>query len=387
MSAAPWKSLDATNLSALDAAPHSSGHAAVQQVVHTTEEIVDEIKEKAHVLADRLGGVAAATTAAMGGILSKATGGASDATIPSVDATKTSSSAASSAADKAKDLGKKAVQLGKDARDKAGSYAKEASLKASEYTDKAKDSVSKLGTRVRDLTKGTTLRGWTLPLGIHLSPIATMLVGWGGLLGTQALFSLEPTKSKLSDLVGGPEALKGAYTIATAITAALLGRYYTKEGQFISIHCHDPVPYLPTILKMGAVLGISQALVNYAPSFASLQDGSVKWLDEPATVGVRRITRYPVLWALGAYGLAKGLEAGTVGPHLFFGLFPVYAWISGYLQDKREDKNVDDSSNLPFKAIGEGKQSLQAALQEINWPAALVGLLVNAKWLFPKLLK
>ncbi len=371
--------MDATNSSALDAATHSTGHTAIDHVTHTTEEIVEEIKETVHNIADRLTTGATGVVAGLGGILHSSTAGQNKTTDASYDSVKSSvRDVGEKASSYAKEATQKAASYARDATEKASAYAKDTSGKVSEYTGKAKESFAKLG----NLAKGATLKGWTLPLGVHLSPIATMLVGWTSLIGTQALFSLEPTKSKLTELVG-PDAIKGAYTIATALGAALLGRYYQKEGQFINIHCHNPVPYLPTLLKMGAVLGVSQALVNYSPSFASLQDGTVKWLDEPATTGVRRITRYPVLWALGAYGFAKGLESGLVGQHLLFGLFPIYAWISGYLQDQREDKNVDDTSNVPFKAIAEGKQSLQDAIQEVNWPAALIGLLVNAKWLFP----
>jgi uncharacterized membrane protein len=187
----------------------------------------------------------------------------------------------------------------------------------------------------------------------------------------------------------------------TTLFAGFLTYYYTKEGRYLGGLISPEVPKLLTnALKMTGVLMASQALVNYAPtyvlspfekkhlltkfSFAEIQNGETSLLSAPReTRGALRITRFPILWALGTFGLGKALELRNKGSWLFYGFFPVYACIAGYLHDEREGVTDSQTSIVPFKAIADGNQDLKQALSEFNWPAAAVTVALSLKRLFP----
>ena len=93
----------------------------------------------------------------------------------------------------------------------------------------------------------------------------------------------------------------------------------------------------------------------------------------PAT-GALRITRHPVMWGIGLWGIAHVASAGTVRGFVVFGALAALALLGTERIDIKRaagepaafGRLAAATSNLPFRAIVDGRQSLGAALAEIG---------------------
>src|SRR5262249_20511561 len=81
----------------------------------------------------------------------------------------------------------------------------------------------------------------------------------------------------------------------------------------------------------------------------------------PAAHGVLRITRHPFNAGASLFGIAHLLVKGALGDVLFFGGFPLFAWIGSRHQDERLARGkagyrglVADTSFLPLAALPAG---------------------------------
>ena len=101
--------------------------------------------------------------------------------------------------------------------------------------------------------------------------------------------------------------------------------------------------------------------------------------DEPAR-GVIRITRHPIMWAFMIWSAAHVLARGELNSVVFFGGIFAVAALGTLLMDQRKAKTLGDdwkrfagvTSNLPFVAIAQGRNRLNAA--EIGWRNPIIGL-------------
>jgi uncharacterized membrane protein len=112
--------------------------------------------------------------------------------------------------------------------------------------------------------------------------------------------------------------------------------------------------------------------------------------------GVLRITRNPVMWAIGLWALAHMVPNGDQASLLFFGTLAVLAILGSYLIDTKNahrkgltwERWAELSSNVPFVALAQGRQTLGPAIREIGWIRLAVALVLYAvflhghRWLF-----
>jgi uncharacterized membrane protein len=121
----------------------------------------------------------------------------------------------------------------------------------------------------------------------------------------------------------------------------------------------------------------------------------IKALDRPEPAkGVIRITRHPVRWASGLWGIGHLVARGDLAAVLFFGGIAALALVGTHLLDRKYERRAGDpfrrfesiTSVLPFGAILGGRQRL--VLAEIG-PVRLGGalllyalLLAAHPWLF-----
>ena len=121
---------------------------------------------------------------------------------------------------------------------------------------------------------------------------------------------------------------------------------------------HLPLLVMPLALLL-AVCGVSQ------PNPTAIGAAPDPDATEPAT-GILRVTRHPLMWAFGLWGLVHMLANGDLASLLFFGTFAVLALAGTVLIDhKRTRRNepgwgvfLQATSNLPLAAIVERRQRL-----------------------------
>lgn len=105
---------------------------------------------------------------------------------------------------------------------------------------------------------------------------------------------------------------------------------------------------------------------------------------EDGIAGLKRVTRHPTFWSMGALGLGTALATPFATEAVMFGMPALMALIGTTHQDFRFRRNsggelppeVDAvTSNVPFLALITGKQSWAALGGEIKWLNAAIALL------------
>jgi uncharacterized membrane protein len=101
----------------------------------------------------------------------------------------------------------------------------------------------------------------------------------------------------------------------------------------------------------------------------------------PEAYGVTRITRHPTFAAIFLFGIAHCLVNGYLSDLVFFGGFPVFAWVGAAHQDARKVVDVpgytefkNTTSFVPFGAMFDGHQRLD--LRELRWPIVLLAIVI-----------
>ena len=92
------------------------------------------------------------------------------------------------------------------------------------------------------------------------------------------------------------------------------------------------------------------------------------------SLGVKRITRHPQLWALGSLGLGLALTTPFLAEICLLSFPILFAYIGGWHQDVRHLKSgklsqqeYQATSLVPFAALIQGQQRLDDLLGEIKW--------------------
>jgi uncharacterized membrane protein len=124
---------------------------------------------------------------------------------------------------------------------------------------------------------------------------------------------------------------------------------------------------------------------------------SPKSPDDPGiSRGVLRITRNPVMWAIGLWAVSHMVANGELKSLGYFGTLAVLALLGSLLLDLKNRRNRPRefapfdlaTSNIPFLAIVQGRQSLASAFKEVGLIRLIVvlalyaGLLQGHAWLF-----
>ncbi len=149
-----------------------------------------------------------------------------------------------------------------------------------------------------------------------------------------------------------------------------------------------PLVLVP-VASILVVCGFSQ------PNPTAVGGGTLLERDEPAH-GILRITRNPVMWGFGLWGLAHLAPNGDLGSLVFFGTFAALALVGTVLIDRKTarkrgvhwERFAEATSNVPFAAILRGRQQFGRAVREIGWirlaaaVALYAGLLHGHRWLF-----
>ena len=111
---------------------------------------------------------------------------------------------------------------------------------------------------------------------------------------------------------------------------------------------------------------------------------------EPAT-GILRVTRHPLMWGVGIWGILHVLANGDLAALVFFGSLGILALVGTVLIDARRTQEaapgwgvfLQATSNLPFGAIAQRRQTLKLREIGLGRVAAALGLYVALLYLHP----
>ena len=112
--------------------------------------------------------------------------------------------------------------------------------------------------------------------------------------------------------------------------------------------------------------------------------------------GSERVTRHPMLWSLGLFGLGHAFRTIYI-TEIVMGSFPfIFAYIGGAHQDSRYRRGMgghfsleeeETTSHIPFMALIQGSQSWGTLANEIKWTNAGLAALIALRLLAKKIKK
>lgn len=155
-----------------------------------------------------------------------------------------------------------------------------------------------------------------------------------------------------------------------------------------------PMPWLVILAHLGMLLAAILLIGGLSTPNPTAVAGQHALERPKPAMGVLRITRHPVMWAIGLWGIAHVLANGDLAAVLLFGGLAGLALIGTILLDRKYERRAGEAyrrferatSAVPFAAILQGRQRL--VLGEIGWARVGGALLLFAilyavhPWLF-----
>jgi uncharacterized membrane protein len=184
---------------------------------------------------------------------------------------------------------------------------------------------------------------------------------------------------------------RGLYSLITALIFVWLVFAY-RNAPYVELW--PAMPWLVVLTHFGMLLAVILLVGGLStPNPTAIAGEAALERPEPAT-GVLRITRHPVMWAIGLWGIAHVLANGDLAAMLLFGGLAGLALIGTILLDRKYERRAGEAylrferatSAVPFVAILQGRQRL--VLGEIGWARLGGALLLFAilyavhPWLF-----
>lgn len=213
-----------------------------------------------------------------------------------------------------------------------------------------------------------------------LAPISSLLLAGFVFLGSHVLISSTPLRGSLRESLG-----EGGYLgLYSGLAAVTLGWFIVSFARAPIVPVWDPplwTHYLPVASMPIAGILLVAGLATRNPTAVGQERRARE--DDPAP-GILRITRHPVMWAFGLWGLSHLAANGDAAGMVFFGLLTLLALGGTLLIDRRKrlalgtdwSRLAEVTSNLPFAAILTGRT--RVSLREIGLAPVVAGLLLYA---------
>ena len=213
-----------------------------------------------------------------------------------------------------------------------------------------------------------------------IGPFYTLLLSGVVFLGSHILISSTPLRGTLRESLGEGGYL-GLYSVLAAVTL----------GWFIAAFIRAPTMpvwlpplwthWIPVLTMPLASILLVGGIATRNPTAVGQERRARE--DDPAP-GILRITRHPVMWGIGLWGIGHLAANGDAAAIIFFGLLTLLALGGTRLIDRRKrlalgtdwSRLAEVTSNLPFAALVTGRTRLR--LSEIGIAVPLAGLLLYA---------
>jgi uncharacterized membrane protein len=198
--------------------------------------------------------------------------------------------------------------------------------------------------------------------------------------GSHVVLSSTRLRGNLRDQLGE----RGYLALYSVVALATL-------AWFVTAYIHAPTlmlwPFAPwTMFVPVIIMPFASILLiaGYAtPNPTAVGMERVAGDDDPAP-GIMRVTRHPIMWAIGLWALAHLAPSGDLASLLFFGSLAALALGGTVLIDRKKrlalgsnwPRLAEVTSNIPFVAIAVGRTRLR--LHEIGALRIIAGLLLYA---------
>ena len=210
--------------------------------------------------------------------------------------------------------------------------------------------------------------------------LASLIIAGIAFLGSHTLLSSTRLRGSLRDQIGEQGFLL-IYSLTGVVTFAWFVVAYAR-APLIPVWAPPPwTAYVPIALMPIAALLLVSGYSTPNPTAVGMERSARA--DDPAP-GIMRVTRHPVMWALGLWGVSHFVANGDFASMWFFGLIAVLALGGTVLIDRKKQLALGShwqrlasvTSNIPFAALVTGRTRLR--WRDIGLLRPLAALLLYA---------
>ena len=213
--------------------------------------------------------------------------------------------------------------------------------------------------------------------------MASLLAAAIFFVGIHFLISGSSLRGKMIAVIG-ERPFRGLFSFLSLIGVVWLSRAYG-QAEYIPLW-GKLYAFRPYALVLMLLAFFFVVLAFTTPNPTAVGGEALLAEKEPAK-GIQRITRHPFLWGVALWSFTHLVLNGDVASVVFFGSFLILAIEGPFSIDRKRWKAAGEAwnrfaavtSNLPFQAIIEGRNSLKIA--EIGWWRPLLAVIIYALFL------
>ncbi|MFP6710230.1 MAG: NnrU family protein [Rhodospirillales bacterium] len=194
-------------------------------------------------------------------------------------------------------------------------------------------------------------------------------------IASHLVMSSAPIRDPLLRKIG-ERGFMGIYSLVAAAIIYWVVAAYNAAPDVEYWQPHTAFKHLSLSLMIVVCIFIVASLTPKNPTMAGASANQLR--DGPR--GIFRITRHPMMWGVGLWGVLHVLANGDVASLIFFGGFGVLAIFGTVLIDRRKARThgaawlvyANQSSHIPFAAILAKRTKFSA--KEIGWLPVILGI-------------
>lgn len=193
-------------------------------------------------------------------------------------------------------------------------------------------------------------------------------------VGSHILMSSQLVRDPLVNKFG-PNKFLGLYNVIAIPLMVWLVMAYSDAPH---VELWQPPTYLRHLTLSFMILTSILLVASLTPKNPTLAGIEAKGL-EAGPKGIFRITRHPMMWGIGLWGLTHMVANGEAASLIFFASMSLLALAGPLLIDRRKERDLGEewrnfaaqSSHIPFAAIIAGRTQFKAG--EIGWLPVILG--------------
>jgi uncharacterized membrane protein len=218
----------------------------------------------------------------------------------------------------------------------------------------------------------------------------TLVAAAAFFVGIHFFISGTALRGKIVDLIG-EKAFQGIFSLMSLVGIVWLSRAY---GQAEYVPLWGEMQALRSVALIVMLLAFLFVVLAFtSPNPTAVGGEALLGAKDPAK-GIQRITRHPFLWGAALWSFTHLVLNGDLASVIFFGAFLILSAGGPFSIDRKRKKALGNhwdrfaaiTSNVPFKAIVEGRNSLE--IRELGWwrvalAVVLYGLFLHLhEWIF-----
>jgi len=213
-----------------------------------------------------------------------------------------------------------------------------------------------------------------------VSPLLSLIIAGGAFCGSHILLSSTRLRGSLRDQLG-ERGFLAVYSLTSLVIFAWFVAAYAGAPTIVLWPRQHWTALVPVSVMPFAAILLLAGYSTRNPTAVGMERSARA--DDPAP-GVLRITRHPVLWAIGLWATSHVIANGDLSSLVFFGSLAALALGGTVLIDRKKQlalgsnwsRLAEVTSNLPFAALVTGRTGLR--WRDIGLLRIVAGLLLYA---------